>query len=212
MKIKICGIRTLDHALAAATAGADLIGFVFAPSRRRITPDAAASLAAELRSHQVGRQIQIVGLFVNESPAMISAVAHQVGLDYAQLSGDETPGIVPSLPLPWIKAVRFDGSEQELAWQAAATDAVLLVDAHVPGAYGGTGQRADWTQAAQLAQTHRVLLAGGLTPENVVDAIVAVRPWGVDVSSGVEVDGTKSAERIHAFVAHARRATADVVR
>ncbi len=222
--VKICGVMTVEHALAAATAGADLVGLVFAPSRRQITPDQAMPIVAALR--QYPRRIRIVGLFVNTDPAMINTLAIQCGLDYVQLSGDELPAQVASIQLPLIKAVRLNASSHDQAWlahtlrQCASPSLLpntlpadlrpvvfrLLVDAHVAGQYGGTGTLADWEQAASLAQQVPIMLAGGLTPENVAAAIQQVRPWGVDVSSGVERDGVKDPHRIAAFVHAARYA------
>lgn len=225
--VKICGVMTAEAALAAATAGADLVGLVFAPSRRQITPAQAMPIVAALRQHP--RRIRIVGLFVNADPAMINTLATQCDLDYVQLSGDELPAQVASIQLPILKAVRLNARPASLhdqAWLAHTlrqctspsllpntlpTDLRpvvfrLLVDAHVAGQYGGTGTLADWEQAASLAQQVPIVLAGGLTPENVAAAIQRVRPWGVDVSSGVERDGVKDPQRIAAFVHAAHQA------
>ncbi|HMQ29930.1 MAG TPA: phosphoribosylanthranilate isomerase [Chloroflexaceae bacterium] len=233
MLVKICGLRTAEHALAAAAAGADLLGFVFAPSRRRIDPAAAAAIAAELRAATSARP-RLVGLFVNADPAEVNAIAAEVGLDLVQLSGDEPAWHAERIALPVIKAIRMDGSANEAAWLArldqqpttgdqgppgwAGPDAGgpalvfgpsslgLLVDAHVPGSYGGTGVTADWARAAALARRAPLLLAGGLTPANVAAAIAAVGPLGVDVSSGVETDGVKDPLKIEAFLGAARAA------
>jgi phosphoribosylanthranilate isomerase len=206
MLIKICGLRTVEHALAAARAGADMLGLVFAASRRRVSLAEAAAIAAAVRALGPRRPL-LVGLFVNEPPAAVAAVAAPVGLDLAQLSGDEPADDIGALPMPLIKAVRMDGSAREATWAARAGERLtLLVDAHVPGAYGGTGVAADWGKAAALAARAPVILAGGLTPENVGAAIAAVRPRGVDVSSGVETDGTKDIAKIEAFVRAARAA------
>lgn len=211
MVVKICGLRTAEHALAAAAAGVDMIGLVFAPSKRRVEPAEAAALVAALRAHEHGRRVQVVGLFVNEPANTINAVSAHVGLDLVQLSGDEPPLLAAALALPVIKSVRLDGSAREDAWLQQLPDRPVLLDAHVPGAYGGTGQRADWARAALLARQRPVLLAGGLTPDNVADAVAQVRPWGVDVSSGVELAGHKDAGRIRAFVTNARAAQARLV-
>lgn len=209
MLVKICGLRTVDHALAASAAGADLLGLVFAPSRRRVSPEEAAAISTAVRAAP-GPRPRIVGLFVNEAPATIVAVAASVGLDLVQLSGDEPVTHADLIPLPLIKAVRLDGSPAEEAWVAYVTGhrgdqgPLLLVDAHVPGRYGGTGVTADWARAAALAARAPILLAGGLTPDNVGAAIAAVHPLGVDVSSGVETAGVKDAARIKAFIAAVR--------
>jgi phosphoribosylanthranilate isomerase len=203
MVIKICGLCTTEHALAAAAARADLVGLVFAPSRRQVSPELAATITAALRS-QVSPCPKIVGLFVNTPTATINAVADAVGLDMVQLSGDETLADAAGIARPVLKSIRMDGSAREAAWIGAGLR--LLVDAHVAGAYGGTGARADWAQAAELARQVPLLLAGGLDPSNVADAIAQVRPWGVDVSSGVEQDGVKSSAKIQAFISAARGA------
>lgn len=206
MLVKICGLRSVEHALVAATAGADLLGLVFAPSRRRVSAEEASLIAAAVRRLPTGRP-RLVGLFVNEHPATIMAVAETVGLDLVQLSGDEPPEDADAIALPLLKAVRLHGSEREAAWvRRAGNDVTLLVDAHVPGAYGGTGVAADWQRAAALARTTPLILAGGLTPETVTAAIAAVRPLGVDVSSGIETNGAKDSAKIEAFVEAARAA------
>ncbi|NJN16057.1 MAG: phosphoribosylanthranilate isomerase [Oscillochloris sp.] len=210
MLVKICGIQTISHALAATTAGADLIGLVFAPSRRRVTIDIAAAISVAVRS-QPGPIPQIVGLFVNEAAPAINAVVDAVGLDVIQLSGDEPAALAQDLARPVIAALRMDGSPREAGWLTYAATQLstfprLLVDAHVDGAYGGTGTLADWKRAAVLAAQTPLLLAGGLNPANVATAIAAVRPAGVDVSSGVETNGRKDETKIEAFIAAARMA------
>lgn len=207
-RVKICGIRTIEHAQAVADAGADMIGLVFAPSKRRIEPEQAAEIAASLRATRPNRMPILVGLFVNETPERIATTAERCGLDGIQLSGDETVDIVDALPeLPVLKAVRLAGDTREVGWLASALDRVtLLVDAHVPGSYGGTGSVADWDKARLLAGERAILLAGGLTPDNVAAAIAQVRPWGVDVSSGVETHGQKDSAKIQRFVALVRAA------
>lgn len=198
--VKICGLRTAEHALAAATAGADMLGLMFAPSKRQITSPQAAALVATLRQHAAGTRVQIVGVFVNESPAVMDAIASEVGLDYVQLSGNETPEQAARLHTPWIKAIRFDDSALERDWLAKETTQPLLIDAHVPRSYGGSGQVADWARATDLATQRPLLLAGGLTPATVTEAITRVHPWGVDVSSGVETNGVKDIGKIAAFI------------
>ncbi|MCU0492260.1 MAG: phosphoribosylanthranilate isomerase [Chloroflexaceae bacterium] len=221
MIIKICGLRTIEPLLAAANAGADWVGLVFAPSRRQVRADQAASLVAALRYSPAGQRVKLVGLFVNEDSGQINAIAEHCGLDYVQLSGTESLQQAAAINRPIIKALRLDGSAEEAEWishslqpavgslQTAelptANAPLLLIDAHVPGSYGGTGTVADWDRAAELARRTPLLLAGGLTPENVAEAIARVQPWGVDVSSGVEVQGTKDPARIEAFIGAVRR-------
>jgi phosphoribosylanthranilate isomerase len=210
--IKICGLSTVDHALAAATAGADMIGLVFARSRRQVAPEKASHIVGALRQHPAGARVRAVGLFVNTEVAHINDIIEQCGLDYVQLSGDETPQQAVGIQRPVLKSLRLDGSPHEAAWLRAMRQPAeqgaplmlapcpLLVDAHVPGHYGGTGTLADWARAAELAQQQPLMLAGGLTPHNVAAAVAQVQPWGVDVSSGVEHNGGKSPALIEAFI------------
>jgi phosphoribosylanthranilate isomerase len=195
-----------------------MIGLVFAPSRRRVTPEQAAALVAALRQHPAGARVAVVGLFVNTEVAQINAVIEQCGLDYVQLSGDELPQHAAGIRRPVIKSLRLNDSATDAAWLALAAGTMpqaapvelapcpLLVDAHKPGSYGGTGTLADWSRAAELAHQRPLLLAGGLSPANVAEAIAQVQPWGVDVSSGVETDGAKDPARIEAFIRAARDA------
>ncbi|EFO81789.1 phosphoribosylanthranilate isomerase [Oscillochloris trichoides DG-6] len=203
MQIKICGLRSIEHALAAAEAGADMVGLVFAPSRRQVQLEEAAQMVAALRRSPPPHP-QVVGLFVNASVATINAVITTVGLDLVQLSGDEVLVEMAGIERPVLKSIRMDGSMGEAAWIGSGMR--LLVDAHVNGAYGGTGIRADWRRAADMAREHPLILAGGLDADNVAEAIRQVQPWGVDVSSGVEEDGVKSRTKIHAFIRAAREA------
>ena len=208
--VKICGLRTVEHALAAADAGATMLGFVFAPSRRQVTPEAAAAMVQAVRAARHIPHVECIGLFVNEQPAHIINVVAQCGLDAVQLSGDEPSSIMDALPpnLPILKAVRLQGAPEEQRWLEVNHPHVrLLLDAHVPGSYGGTGTIADWERAAVLARQRPLVLAGGLTPENVAAAVRQVHPWGVDVSSGVETDGVKDCAKISAFIAAARAGT-----
>lgn len=221
--VKICGIKTLEGAQAAVAACADLLGLNFyPPSHRAITPTEAASLVATLRA--AGPTPLIVGLFVNEDPSTINTIAEQVGLDLIQLSGDEQPASLANLHRPLLRSVRLDPDTSIVRLRERLTAATTmlgvrapgplgqaltpLLDAHVPGAYGGTGVQADWQAAAKLARLWPLFLAGGLTPENVEGAIQAVAPFGVDVSSGVETDQAKDPAKIRAFVAAVRAADA----
>jgi phosphoribosylanthranilate isomerase len=215
MIVKICGLRQAEHALAALEAGADWLGLVFAPSRRRVTPAEAGTIARAVRAHPCGRQVRLVGLFVNEIPATIEHIAAECDLDYLQLGGDEPPAIASRFKLPLLKSLRFAGTQSEAGWLAradrqfrpgAAFQLLPLIDAHVAGSYGGSGQVADWSAAADLARRQPLLLAGGLHAGNVAAAIAQVQPGGVDVSSGVESGGAKDPARIADFVATVRRA------
>jgi phosphoribosylanthranilate isomerase len=209
--VKICGLRTVEHALAAVDAGADLLGFIFAPARRRVGPAEAAAIGAAVRATPRGRRVGLVGVFVNETASHMLEIANACSLDAIQLSGDEAAAIVGELRAEHpdhmiIKALRLAGADAEQGWLTAGAPVRLLVDAHTPGVYGGAGVVADWARAAELVRRRPILLAGGLTPGNVTEAITYVQPWGVDVSSGVETDGIKDSAKIRAFVAAVRAA------
>lgn len=203
-KIKICGISTFEAGLAALDAGADYLGFMFyAPSPRFIVPQAAAALIGELRSARP-RGWEAVGVFVNEPLESLTAVIDVAGLDVVQCSGDESSDYVRAVPRPVFKAVRFAAGGATATSYGAAR---LLIDANVAGSYGGTGVAYDWRSVRGAVAEG--LLAGGLTPDNVSNAIAVARPWGVDVSSGVEVaPGAKSPELIRSFIAAVRTADA----
>jgi phosphoribosylanthranilate isomerase len=196
-KIKICGIKTVTDALAVVDAGADLIGFNFYPkSPRYVDVGMCRNIMSVLR--QIGK-VTCVGVFVNASVAEILATMDTLGLNLAQLHGDETPEMLKALDGKAFKAFRgipesFDGFERQVA-------PAFLVDAAVKGVYGGSGVTADWDGAAELAKKYPLLLAGGLMPENVAEAVRRVKPWGVDVASGVESAlGEKDARKMKAFV------------
>jgi phosphoribosylanthranilate isomerase len=213
--VKICGLRTIEHALAAVEAGADLLGFIFAPARRQVSPAEVAAIGAAVRAAPGGGRVGLVGVFVDEPAEQMLDIAGACGLDALQLSGNEAATITGELCAEGadraiIKAIRLAGADTEQGWLAAGAPVRLLVDAHVPGTYGGAGVVADWDHAAELARRRAIILAGGLTPNNVASAIGQVQPWGVDVSSGVETDGIKDSAKIRAFVAAVR--AADVTR
>jgi phosphoribosylanthranilate isomerase len=207
VRIKICGLTSVDDTLAAVDIGANYLGFNFyAKSPRRIEPEACARITAELARR--GMQVITVGVFVNHGPEEVAALMEQCGLDLAQLHGDEQLQHLPALHGRAFKAVRGeipeDAALHDLARFGPGQPAFLL-DAHAPGLYGGTGQLADWDAAAALARRYPIFLAGGLTPDNVASAIAQVNPWGVDVASGVEsAPGKKDEAKMKAFVANAR--------
>ncbi len=195
MFVKICGITREEDAQAAVALGASALGFIFWPgSPRFIDPFRARRIAARLPPF-----VTTVGVFVNQSADELNGIASVVPLGVVQLHGDETPSFAAGVRRPVLKAVStFDGTAIA-AWPAHVT---LLADAHDPVRRGGTGAKADWTRAAALARRRAVILAGGLRPENVVDAIAAVRPFGVDVSSGVESQpGIKDQTKLAALFA-----------
>jgi len=203
-KIKICGIRTVNDALAAMDAGADLIGFNFYPkSPRYISVGYCRDIMSVMRKYA---QITYVGVFVNASAAQVRATMETCALSLAQLHGDENSEMVQSLDGRAFKA--FRGAADVETDKRMITDSApaFLIDAAIKGAYGGTGVTADWSIAAELAQHYPLLLAGGLTPENVTAAVQQVKPWGVDVASGVESSpGVKDTNKMKAFVHEVRR-------
>jgi phosphoribosylanthranilate isomerase len=213
--VKICGLTNLDDAVAAADAGADFLGFIFyPPSPRSVAAATARSIVSTLRSRDGCPTL--VGVFVNESAAAMADVLERVGLDLAQLSGEETPNLIgdPHSPLfgRSYKALRPGSlveAEAEAEWflppQVAPHHPALLLDAHHPTLRGGTGVLTDWSLAAEMArQIPQLMLAGGLTPDNVAAAVTAVAPFAVDVASGVESSpGRKEHEAVRAFVAAA---------
>jgi len=194
MFVKICGITRAEDAQAAAAYGASAVGFVFWPgSPRFVEPDRARAIVATLPS-----SVAAVGVFVNQAASYVIGVVNLVQLAAVQLHGDEPPSFAARMTRPVIKAVSVDGGAPAMAeWPESV---MLLVDAKDPVRRGGTGVRADWLAAATLARGRRLLLAGGLTPENVAGAIAEVRPFGIDVSSGVEQSpGVKDHRRLKAL-------------
>ena len=201
VRVKICGITNLEDALIAVEAGADALGFVFFPgSPRFIAPEQAADIIRQLPPF-----VQMVGLFVNEEPAIVNSVADQSGLDLVQLHGEESPDYCCAVRRRIIKAFRVKDSsslEEMTNYRVAA----CLLDAWSPEARGGTGTTFSWDIAAKAAASQAIILAGGLTPDNVARAMAAVKPYAVDVSSGVEsAPGKKDAALVRAFVIAARQ-------
>jgi phosphoribosylanthranilate isomerase len=235
--VKICGIREPDHALAAAQAGADFIGLVFAPSHRQVSVEEAQAVARALggrplaavrpaptetptdlpgwfreRAQEIESMLRskrplLVGVFADAERASIHAIAMDCGLDLVQLSGHETWEACRGLARPVIKALRVGpgaSAESVLENMQAGTAHLCLLDSDVRGALGGSGQTFDWSIAAEVARRFPIVFAGGLTPENVGEAVQRVRPWAVDVSSGVETEGIKDVAKIRAFIAAAK--------
>jgi len=207
MIIKICGVKTLEIALVAIEVGADLLGFNFySPSLRYVAPEKCAEIVAGLKVQAAS--FTSVGVFVNENPKRVREIMATCNLDLAQLSGDESPEDLAALDGKAFKAVRPKSiTEADMLLQQYCRNQppALLVDAHVKGAYGGTGETGNWILAQHLAMQTPILLAGGLNPDNVAAAVAAVDPWGVDVASGVESSpGIKDPAKISAFVSAAR--------
>jgi phosphoribosylanthranilate isomerase len=230
--VKICGMREPRHAVAAADAGVDFIGVVFAPSRRQVTVEQAQAIAHALGSSQAAAEVPpadaggdarwfrqwarsiesllgrkrplLVGVFADAEPATINSIAESCGLDLVQLSGHEAWGMCLEVVRPVIKTIRVSVSASArsiLGTMRPGTAALCLLDSDVRGVLGGSGETFDWGVAQGVAAKRPIILAGGLGPENVGEAVRQVRPWAVDVSSGVETDGVKDVARIRAFIA-----------
>lgn len=201
MRIKICGLTQLEDAQIAVKAGADALGFVFyPPSPRAITPEQAAKIIQQLPPF-----VMMVGLFVDPKPEWVTEVLKQVPLDLLQFHGDEPEAFCQSFGRPYIKALRmkpeFDPEQAAASWPSARG---FLLDAYTPGIPGGTGEVFDW-QRFPTSESPSWILAGGLTPTNVAQAIRITQPYAVDVSGGVESSrGIKCPTKIHAFIKAAR--------
>lgn len=217
MKVKICGLTRLEDARQAIEAGADMIGFNFYPrSRRYIEPANCAGIVKDLGLDR--SEVQLVGVFVNSPAAEVDRALKECGLDLAQLHGDESTATLQALGGRAFKAIRPTSlveAEQSVRSYRPGSPAggpALLVDAYRPDRYGGTGERADWRLARAVAATAPILLAGGLAPENVAEAMSQVLPWGVDVASGVEsAPGRKDRRKMRMFVEAVRRCQGELV-
>jgi phosphoribosylanthranilate isomerase len=202
VKAKVCGITTPEDALAAASSGADAIGLVFAESPRKVSLEEAREIGAALPGC-----VLKVGVFVNEEPEEVLRIAREVGLDYAQLHGDETPETVTFLReggVKVMKALRVRDEGSLAAMEGYGADLVML-DAWSEKARGGTGERFDWALAKSLRGRGNIVVSGGLSPENVREAISFFEPYGVDASSSLEeAPGKKNEERVRRFVSAAK--------
>lgn len=214
-RVKICGIKEKAHALGASRAGADFIGLVMAPSPRQVTVAQAQEIVGALREQH--EPVEVVGVFVNMPAPAVNRIAQACNLDWVQLSGTETWAYCQMIDRPLIKVVHIEAgqSPEEVRDRLAQGSQALsqqehryLLDSRLGDRYGGTGITFDWGLAGEVAREFPLIIAGGLTPENVGEAIKTAAPWGVDVSSGVEVDGVKSTVRIKAFIEAVRRADA----
>ena len=201
--VKVCGLRSLSDAQAAVTAGANLLGFIFwKPGKRYIPPADAAVILRALRSQSSGWSA--VGVFVDPSLAEVTEATSACGLDYVQLSGEETADFVRAVPRPALKAVHVKNGEERAAADLVLNDALgahlYLLDTHADGLPGGTGATFDWPALQPIGP--KCLVAGGLRPDNVAAALTALSPLGVDVSSGVEFpnSGGKDPRLIRAFL------------
>jgi phosphoribosylanthranilate isomerase len=195
VRVKICGVTRLPDALDAARLGADALGFNFWPrSKRHVTAAVARQIIARLPPF-----VTPVGVFVNQSEGEMRAIAAETGIQVFQLHGDEPPELCSRLPLPVVKAIPVD-EVRTLSKLLSYEVQAFLLDTPSRG-YGGTGQPFDWSLAEGVSEVAPVILAGGLTPENVAEAVRAVRPWAVDVASGVESSpGVKDPARMSRFI------------
>jgi indole-3-glycerol phosphate synthase / phosphoribosylanthranilate isomerase len=217
--VKICGLKTPEQVAHVARRGADAFGLVFAPmapDHRRVTVEEAAEIVRAASRTPIAMRggapsPLAVGVFVNERPTRIAEIAHTAGLDVVQLSGDESPKACAESAtisgLPVLKALRLRDSTSLVRLDSyALAGATLLLDTPKDGSFGGTGEIGDWALARRAAARWPLILSGGLSPDNVREALMAVRPRGVDVSSGVESNQAKDSDKITRFIATARRA------
>ncbi len=202
--VKICGVTRVEDAVAAAEAGADFVGINFYPdSPRCVAPERAAEIVQALP-----RGVEAVGVFVNEAPECVNRIAVEAGLHLVQLHGAETPAEAEQIRVPVIKALRIEGEGDLAAAEAYKVD-LFLIDTP-SDRWGGSGKTGDWKIAAEACKRLRAFMAGGLTPENVAEAVRAVSPYGVDVSTGVERSpGIKDRIKIAVFIERARAASKD---
>ncbi len=200
VEIKICGLTTLEDSLKALELGADYLGFnLYEKSPRYVAPEKLAVLIAALPAG-----VKSVGIFVNAPNDEITRIAEQCSLSIIQMHGDEDLRQLPAMPLPVWKAVRVTPSETELPADASSAERIVL-DSSVEGLYGGTGKQIDLETAAAIAAKTPVMLGGGMSPENVAEAVARVKPIGVDVASGVESEpGIKDHAKMAAFIEAAR--------
>jgi phosphoribosylanthranilate isomerase len=212
-RIKICGITETEQAVAAAEAGADYLGLVFAQSSRQINPQRAATIV-----HEVKKRVespQMVGVFVNLPSNDVNFIAESCRLDWVQLSGDESWDFCRQIKKPVIKAIHIYSNSNAIqildeikkGYTFLSSEYLkILLDTRVKGSYGGTGQRFDWKLAKEVNLKYPVFVAGGLDINNVIKMISEVEPWGVDVSSGVESRGKKDIEKIRRFIQNVKSA------
>lgn len=195
VKVKICGIKSLQEAQMAADAGADAIGFIFANSKRKINPELAREISIQLPPF-----ISKVGVFVNEERHVIQEISSFCNLDVLQFHGEESPDFCKRFSQKTIKALRIkdEGSFKQVREYESVS--AILLDTYSDTEYGGTGKSFNWDLIKEAQIKKPIILAGGLSEENVIAAFTQVMPYGVDVSSGVEIDGIKSKDKVERFI------------
>jgi phosphoribosylanthranilate isomerase len=210
-RVKICGLSKVTDAVASAEAGADFVGLVFAPSRRKVTMATAARILEALS--RTGCHTQTVGVFVNENPAVVNDIAAGLNLDWVQLSGDESWDYCLEIERPIIKVIHVKNgmSDSDILNEIQAGYDKLgdrtrlhLLDTGQSNLHGGTGKSFNWDIAREACFRYPVIIAGGLNPDNTVNLIRKLNPWGVDVSSGVESNGRKDTAKIKSFIQNVR--------
>lgn len=199
VRVKICGITNIEDALLAVELGADALGFIFAESPRRVSSEGVASIVSQLPPF-----VSKVGVFVDEEKEEVAEIADVCGLDTLQFHGVEPPDYCTRFREKVIKSLRVKNADSIEVLPSYSVDAFLL-DTHVEGVPGGTGVTFDWNLAVQAKKYGRIILSGGLNPQNVAEAIERVRPYAVDVSSGVEMrTGKKDPEKLRTFIEKAQ--------
>jgi len=211
-RVKICGLTEIEHALATAEAGADFIGLVFAPSHRKVSTEKAALISKAI--HKLKTHPMVVGVFANLPADEVNRTAELCQLDWVQLSGDESWSYCREIKKPIIKVVHISSgktnkdilAEIDTGYQILSSDRLIcLLDSRIGEAYGGTGQTFNWQLAEEVSSMFTVIIAGGLNEDNVGQLVERVKPWGVDVSTGVETNGVKDISKIKSFIDTVRR-------